>query len=383
MLIVSVLYVSAQKNTPMRAYNLFYDQDYVKAKECIDECIQDEKFSTKANTWLYKANIEYRLALDDYSARQKDANHQPLYPTAPRDSYLAFKKAQELNKNIEATDMYSPYQAMPVLYPVLFLEGVDEINAKRYEAARDILALAVESYEIQAPQYPLNGELYYYYAYVFTMLEQPEQARIYYQKALDDGSQNINVFVGLIDSYKSEGKKDEVKNLIVKGLQKEPNNAFLRVAEADYLYWTDQQAQGRQKLQHLPATVSQNPQCAINAANLMLSDSLYSEAETLLTQAYRLAPDNAIIAHNLGVCCSNMGEFKYLEAERIKLKTDKNTYQAMRAESDEYLARAATYFEAALQSNPDDTKVLQRLRQIYLRLGQEGKAQEIEQKIKP
>ena len=32
----------AQKVSPSRAYNLYYDKDFVKAKECIDACINDE-----------------------------------------------------------------------------------------------------------------------------------------------------------------------------------------------------------------------------------------------------------------------------------------------------------------------------------------------------
>ena len=115
--------VMAQKNTPMRAYNLFYEKEFVKAKECIDECLKDEKFAGKANTWLYKANIEYNLALSEYNERVKNPNYQYVHPTAARESFQAFKKAQELNKNIEATDMYSPFQAMPVMYPMLLICG--------------------------------------------------------------------------------------------------------------------------------------------------------------------------------------------------------------------------------------------------------------------
>lgn len=381
-LITSFLLGFAQKNTPMRAYNLYYDQDYAKAKECIDECIKDEKFSTKANTWLYKANIEYRLASEDYSARQKDANYKYQFPTAAKESYLAFKKAVELNKNVEASEMYSPDQALPILYPYLFIEGVDEMIAKNFENAREILALAVESYEIQPPQYPLKGELYYYYAYVFTILNDTENAQKYYQKAIDDGSENVNVYIGMIDGYKKEGKKKELLELITKGLQKDPNNATLKVAEADYYFWTGQPEIGRSKMKALPATVAQSPENAINAANLYIKDSMYTEAENLLKRAYSFSPNNHTIAHNLGVCCSNIGEYKFLEAESIKLHGDKNVYAALRAESDNYLARAAEYFENALTGTPDDITVLKRTRQIYLRLGQEEKASKIEEKIK-
>ena len=384
-LILSIftLSVMAQKNTPMRAYNLFYEKEYAKAKECIDECIKDEKYASKANTWLYKANIEYNLSLADYNKRKENTDYQYAYPTAARDSYQSFKKAEEINKNIEATDMYSPYQAMPVMYPLLFLEGVDEINAKNFEAARDALTLAVHSYELKTPpSYPLKGELYYYLAYVYTMLGDNANARIYYQKALDDGSENVNVLVGLIDSYKEEGNKEGVFNLISKGLQKDPESAPLRVAEADYYFWTEQTEKGLEKLKNLPASVARTPEIAINAANLYIKNDMYTEAEELLMRAYQFAPSNTTIAHNLGVCCSNLGERTYLEAEKIKLDDKENVYSTLRKKSDEYLARAAEYFEAALVGNPNDLTVLKRLKQIYLRLLQDDKANAIDQKIK-
>ena len=373
----------AQKNTPMRAYNLYYEKDFVKAKECIDECIKDEKYAAKANTWLYKANIEYNLALNEYNQRVKEPSYQYVYSTAARESYKAFQKAQELNKNIEATDMYSPFQAMPAMYPMLFIEGVDEITAKNFEAARDALLLAVNSYELKTPpSYPLKGELYYYCAYVYTMLNDHAKARTYYQKALDDGSENVNVFVGLVDSYKEEGDHEAVLNLINKGLQKDSENALLRVAEADYYFWMGDTVKGIDKLKNLPASVVRSPESAINAANLYIKKDMYVEAEELLLRAYQITPSNTTIAHNLGVCCSNLGEKTFLDAEKIKLESSESVYQSLRKKSDDYLARAAEYFEAALIGNPDDLTVLHRLKQIYLRLLQDDKANAIEQRIK-
>ena len=95
----------AQKYSPMRAYNLYFEQNYTAAKECIDWCIQDEKYNTKANTWLYKANIYYRLASEEYSKKQQDTTFHITVPTAPQESFAAFQKAVELNKDIEASDM--------------------------------------------------------------------------------------------------------------------------------------------------------------------------------------------------------------------------------------------------------------------------------------
>ena len=125
-----------------------------------------------------------------------------------------------------------------------------------------------------------------------------------------------------------------------------------------------------------------SPESAINAANLYIKNDMYEEAEQLRVKAYRQSPDNTTIAHNLGVCCSNLGERTYLDAEKIKLNDKENVYSTLRKKSDEYLARAAEYFEAALVGNPNDLTVLKRLKQIYLRLLQDDKANAIEQKIK-
>lgn len=373
----------AQKDTPMRAYNLYYDNDNAKAKECIDNCLKDEKTATKANAWLYKANIEYRLATEDYNARQGNSEYQYKYPTAAKEAYLAFKKAEELNKNVEASEMFAPYQALPILYPVLFIQGVNEMMDKKYESAKEVLALAIESYEMQKPpQYPLNGQLYYYYAYTLTMLNDDQQARNYYQKALDDGSEDINVFIGLIDSYKKENRRNEVLQLINKGLAKESSNAFLRVAEADYYYWIGEKETGSEKLRNLPKSVAETPENAINAANLFINDNMYDEAEELLVRAYRNAPTNKLIAHNLGVCCSNIGEYTFLEADKLRLSNKKDEFETLNAKSQDYLRRAANYFEKSLSNTTDDLSVLQRLRQIYGKLNMTEDLNRIENLIK-
>ena len=371
----------AQKATPIRAYNLYYDKDFVKAKECIDACITDEKFGTKASTWLYKANIEYQIASSEYSAKQKDESFMIKHPNAPQESYKAFKKAQELNKNVEATDMMPPYEALPRLYPLIFIEGVNELIANNFKSSNDILALAVESYEMQKPEYPLNGELYYYYAYSFEMLNDAANAQKYYQKAIEDGSDNINVYVRLIESYKKQDQKSKVLDLIGKAKAKSPNDANILVAEADYYFWTGDTKKGRELLDKLPSSVFQVPEAVVNAANLYIKDEDYVKAESLLKMAYNRTPDNYVVVYNLGVCCDQIGNAKYLEANKLDIEGNKTAAKNLKSEADGYLNRAATYFEKALGQQPDDLTLMRKLKEIYLRLLQNDKADAIDKKI--
>ncbi len=149
--VVSVACSVAQKPSLNKAYNFFYDKNFVKANEAIDLCLQDEKLSTKAQSWLYKANICYFLANEEYGAKQKDTTYQIIYPNTPVEAYDAFKKAKEINANVEAMDMLSPKEALPQLYPLLLVRGVDQLIAKDYAGAKSTLAKSMESYEMQQP----------------------------------------------------------------------------------------------------------------------------------------------------------------------------------------------------------------------------------------
>ena len=138
LLIVNILLLvslSAQKPSLTKAYNFYYDKDYDKAKEQIDLCAGDEKLSVKAQTWLYKGNIELLLANREYNDKQKDENYQIRYPNAPVEAYDAFQKALELNPKVEALDMMGAQEALKQLYPYLLVRGVDQLIAKDYTGA--------------------------------------------------------------------------------------------------------------------------------------------------------------------------------------------------------------------------------------------------------
>ena len=100
LLIANILIVTslfAQKPSLTKAYNCFYDKDFDKAKEQIDLCTADEKLAAKAQTWLYKGNIEFLLANREYSEKQKNESYQIRYPNAPEEAFDAFEKALSIN----------------------------------------------------------------------------------------------------------------------------------------------------------------------------------------------------------------------------------------------------------------------------------------------
>ena len=385
LLIVNILLLvslSAQKPSLTKAYNFYYDKDYDKAKEQIDLCAADEKLSVKAQTWLYKGNIELLLANREYNEKQKDENYQIRYPNAPVEAYDAFQKALELNPKVEALDMMGAQEALKQLYPYLLVRGVDQLIAKDYTGAETTLRKAVESYEMAPPQYPMNGELYYYYAYTLESLGKKDEMMRYYQKAIDDGSQNPYVFGKLIDQYKADNDRANIEKTLAMAKAKNPDNMSVKLLEIDYADWSGDSVKAKRLVDQIDPQVLKTSDEMVNVANFYIKEKRYEEADRLLARANRIDPNNFVILYNLGVCNYSFSEYYFNRQNQLAIQQgDKTEIETAKELSERYLASAADYFEQARRLQPNDVNLLNTLRAIYVRQ-QSPKADEIDALIK-
>lgn len=368
LLLCPIIMLQAQKASLNNAYNLFYEKDFVKAKEAIDLCVQNEKMAAKAQTWLYKGNIYFYLANEEYMAKQNDQSAVVRFPDAPIEAYDAFVKAKELNKNIEGYEMLSPDDALSKIYSLLLVRGVDQLIANDFQTGKNTLEKAIASYEMKTPpEWPLNGELYYYYAVALENLDMKDQAVTNYDKAVRDGSTNPNVFISLIESYKKNDDRQKVKGLLDNALAKNPNDPNLLVANVDYYYWINDTVQARQLLNNLPSSVYANADATVNVANFYIREKNYAEAEKLLRKAYRLNPQSYVVVYNLGVCTYYLFNENDIQANDLKVAGSNSQAAVYQVKADNYLDEAQKFFEEALRFDPNDLNVLNAIKQIYAR----------------
>ena len=372
----------AQKPSLTKAYNCFYDKDYDKAKVQIDQCTADEKLSAKAQTWLYKGNIEFLLANREYGEKQKNDSYQIQYPDAPVEAFDAFEKAISINPKAEALDMMTAQDALKQLYPYLLVRGVDQLIAKDFANAKKTLAKGIKSYEMDTPQYPMNGDLYYYYAYAMESLGENDEAVAYYQKALNDGSQNAYVFAKLIDHFKAKNDYQNVEKTLAMAKQKNPNDMSIRLLEIDYMYWKGDSLKAKSLLDQIDVQSLKTEDEMVNVANFYIKEKRYEAAERLLARANVLTPNNFVILYNLGVCTYSFSEYYFNRQNQLALQQANNSdIHAAKDLSEKYLAEAANYFEQARKLEPKDVNLLNTLRAIYVRQ-QSPKADEIDALIK-
>ena len=315
-----------------------------KPNEAIDLCIQDEKMALKAQTWLYKGNIYFYLAYQEYGEKQKNSQYTIQYPNAPVEAYIAFEKAEEINKTVEAFEMLSPFEGRAKLCALLLIRGVDQILANDLVSAKNILEKSVISYEMAPPSTPLKGEPYYYYAYTLDLLNQKEDARINYDKALKDGSVNPNVYIRMIDFYKNENNKTKVLELINLGKKNIPDDPNILLAEVDYYYWIENIDKAHQLMEKLPSSVYSTPDAIVNVANFYIKDNKYATADSLLKKAYQLNPHNFVVVYNLGYCNLKLYEIKFTESNDLAIKGYKDKSTIANTQADNYLTEAGEVF---------------------------------------
>jgi tetratricopeptide (TPR) repeat protein len=372
----------AQKPSLTKAYNYFYEKNFVKAKEMIDLCIADAKMATKAQTWLYKGNIEMQLAYQEYGAKEQDNNYQIQYPKAPIEAYDAFVKALAINKNVEGFDMSSPDDALSRFYPFMLIRGAELVIKQQYKEAIEVLERGITSYEmVTPPVQELDGDLYFYYAYANEMLGNVDAATLNYEKAIKDGSKEIMIYIRLIEIYKKQKNEAKILEIINEGKNRIPDNPSLAVSEIDYYYFVGNKAKGKELLKKLPTSLYADADALTNLANIYLKDTNYLEAKELLNKAIAYNPNNLAIIFNLGVCNYSLSEIKFNQASELNLNGRKEEAAVIKAEEQQLLNDAQRYFEQYLAIEPNEKEALHALRSIYIRKGETGKADEINKKI--
>jgi len=353
-----------QKPSLNKAYNAFSNDDFVEAKVLIDQCINDPKLSTKAITYLYKGNIYLYLSNMEYDMKKKDESYIIKYSDAPDHAYDAFVKAKELDKNIEAFNMLSPDQALPSLYGLLYVYGVDLLIANDFTKSIAVLNKSIICYEIGKPSFPLYGELYYYYAYALEMTKDPN-AKVYYEKAIADSSSNINVYIRLIENYKNEGNQTKVKEILTKAKANFPYEPALFVSEIDYYMFIQDTIKAKLLLEALPNTVYKSPDLLVNVSNFYIQMGDYLKAEEYLRKAYVFDNNNYVIIYNLGVCCYYLFNKYFNESNELAYAGDNINAKIAKTSSDYYLDQAQKFFEQIIEKEPNDLNILNTLRSIY------------------
>ncbi len=361
---------SAQKAAVQTAINYYRYEDLDKAKEAIDGACTNESSMGMSKAWYYRGLIYHALH------ESNNAKFAALKAGALDEARKSYEKTIELDtkneyrddilKRIEILASQSlnggvdMYREAKYAESMKFFQTSAEIN-KKYFNRLDTLAIyngglaadksgdvttALNNFKLlteanygEAKLYSLMANMYLTQKDTANALMTINQGR---QKYPEDGTlitQGLNI-------YLSSGRDKEAYAQNEDALKSDPNNAvlyYIKGSLADKLGKTD-------------------------------------EAVGAYKKALELKPDHFDAAYNLGAMFFNEGAELSNKANKIPASKIAE-YDAAKKQFEAKFKEALPYLEKAHQLNPKDMSTMQSLKQIYLRIGDMKKADEIKKEM--
>lgn len=397
----------AQKSKAYDAISLYRDYQsskdaasLTKAKENIDLAAAHPETQESAKVQVTKGQIYlslYELSKDskdkELSKTVSDINQRGFQlfeqtPTADLDvAYEAFTKAKSLDAKGDFANELKAIKNIGVYYDNT---GRSLLNSKKYPTA---LASFEKAYKIAEGT---DSTLLYFCAVSSEYSGENEKAKMYYQKMIEAKYDRDATYSSLFTVCLNLKDTACALDAMSKGRAKYPNNMNMVIQEANYYLRTNNSPKA---LNNLNIVLTAKP----NDANMYLVrgniydnmanpkdaygkdlprpaeyDNYIAKAETDYQKAIELKPSNFDALYNLGVLYNNRGVLYTKLADDI---LDNAQNSAMNAKATEQFQKAMPVLEKALSLSPNDAATMMALKQIYARLQLLDKHKEISEKL--
>ncbi len=377
--------VSAQmaKVQTAYAYHTAYHQDQdikdlIKSKEAIDLAEAHEKSMNVAKTWLYKGQI--------YTTLSGLKDNKELSDGAATAAYEAFNKAIELEKNEKRKKVTKDAtQGLYLLSPAFYNEGYAFFKEEKFKEAYSNFAKVLDINELAAKKSKdaagaVDTNAIVAAAYAADKSDMATEAKKHYQQLMDLKYEDPAIFQSLARIYRAEGNEKEAESILKKGREMFPDNSALIIDEINRLLNEGKDDEAVSRMEEALKLDPENATLyfAMGAAFDKKGDQ--AQAIEKYQKAIDLKDDYFDAYYNLGAVYYNQAAEKIKEMNALDLN-DQTNYDRLKGEADELFNKALPYFESGRKLNGDDRNNLLALKEIYARLNNFDKVNEIKEKL--
>lgn len=335
-----------------------------EAKAVIEEVIAHEKTMNEPEAYLYKSLI--------YSAIANDSTMQDAAAEPVQVAYDALAKAKELNKenSVKEEDMKI---AEENIYVASYNKGINAYNNQSFDTALKYFKVATEVK-------PTDTTLYLNTGVTAEKVGDTALAIASYSKLAELKYKDPAIYAVLANLYFSQKQEEEALGALQKGLELFPGNKDLMITELNYYL---QRGEAAKVIDKIAASAQADPGnkslwFALGVAYNEIDST--SAAEEAYAKALEIDPNYYDANINMGVIAIDNANKIVQEANKIP--QDKATeYEAKIAEYKEALKGALAYLEKAYSSGQRDRNLLSTMREIYVKLGDTARAEELTKEL--
>ncbi len=400
-----------------------------KAKEAIDQALQNEDTKNKGKTHAYKARISYAHYQYDLSQEVKRLESSV---TDKNERVLVAYGNTSLKDFEEASEEIVKIKELDPKYMATIREGLmkgpsaledDDMKFALVAQQVKVEAANIASGKYKAKRYDEAADYFYKTAFMNSILYEVKDTANFYnacisaakakndEKTLDYNKKMIDAKIAIPYNYEAiygvqlaKGDSAAALETLRKGRSAFPADMSLTNKETDYYLATGNQ---QQALANIKASIEKDP---TNPVFYLISGQIYdalanprdkntnkdlpkpADFEQLFRNAessylkgleqkqnnkeyhYNLVFNLGALYNNYGGTMANRKPAKLTEVAKMQKENE--------VISQEYFKKAIPYLEQALSMKPEDTQTMIALRKLYLMTGNEAKGKEMNDRIK-
>ncbi|MCF0055456.1 tetratricopeptide repeat protein [Dyadobacter sp. CY356] len=236
-----------------------------KEKEKSDKGVSDPKASAKASFWMDRATTYSSIAnqsseLDSSAAKTALEAYKKVVELDP-------KKGKDAQKFITGED--------PSLFNAFVRQGAEKYQNKNLSGALEMFQLA-QTVNTKDTLASLYGGI------AAQQIDKKEEAKVQFEKYVENGGKDPSVFYGLAQLYRAENNFDKAVATLNKGLERSPGNKDLKSEVVNILLASGKEDQAIAELTALTKSDPTNVQNIVNLA--ILYDNMNSKLGTKIKE---------------------------------------------------------------------------------------------------
>jgi tetratricopeptide (TPR) repeat protein len=362
--------VPAQKSKVLAVFQLIETGKYEDAKEEIEEAIGDKKTSQWHRTW-YAKGLLCQTAYQKGIA-EKDQKKYELYPDQLYLAFHAYEKARSLDNRGKLDETLAPrYVLLANDFQAL---GVQHFRKAEYEKALKAFEEAIRVY--QSPILPVRTDTNLVYNAALAAFEfEVWDKAIEYLDQINTGNYSPNVPHLLYNVHLRNADTAAAEKVLLEGIRSYEENEDLILLVVDLYFQTNADKKALKQLEDASVKNPSNYIYPYTKGLIHQKREQYQTAIDAYNEALAAAPEQTKIYEHIGTCYYNIG----VEIEKkARTMAQRRAVALEKEKSAEAFETAVTWFEKALEIDPENQQVISKLSRLYSILGISDKMQNIE-----
>lgn len=236
-----------------------------KDKEKSDKGVSDPKASAKAAFWMDRATTYSSIA--NQSSELDSSAAKTALEAYKKAAEIDPKKAKDAQKFITGED--------PSLFNAFVRQGAEKYQNKNLAGALEMFQLA-QTVNTKDTLASLYGGI------AAQQIDKKEEAKVQFEKYVENGGKDPSVFYGLAQLYRGENNFDKAVATLNKGLERSPGNKDLKSEVVNILLASGKEDQAIAELTALTKSDPNNVQNIVNLA--ILYDNMNSKLGTKIKE---------------------------------------------------------------------------------------------------